>query len=209
MKLEDRYIIESQEALIKGAFTSDELRFIADEIERGPLKIDQTSHKGEKDTLVKIAGQFIQCDHPTKSGRIYTKKSIDQIINLFNYHKQSGPFFGEYGVSDKGEINIHNISHEVEEIHFNEEENTLDGTILVLDTSAGRHLIDMVKGDLLDQIVVRPRGYGNINDAGEIEDFQIISFDIIPSSQDPFGESKEDINKFPFFREPNLNSEAL
>ena len=37
----------------------------------------------------------------------------------------------------------------------------------------------------------RPRGFGEVNESGEIENFKLISFDLVPSTTDAFANIKE------------------
>ena len=155
------------------------LRKIAKESDFGP--------EGE----IKLTGTLIHYDQENLNGRIYTKEAVENIVEQFNKKTEEEKFLGELGYpqDDFTGINIGNISHEVESIHLNEEDKTLVGTFKILNTPKGEIVKELLKNNV--GISCRPRGVGNINENKEVEDFQLLSFDIV-TGPDSFANIKED-----------------
>lgn len=150
---------------------------------------NNTHHKEKKEKLLNLSGTFLYYDVKNENNRIYSKKIAKEIIKQFNKkRKKTGNFFGELGYSENFEINLFNISHDVEEINLNEETKSIEGTIKILNTPAGekaKKLLDK------NNLTIRPRGYGDVNEKGEIENFEVISFDLIDPKTDAFKNIKE------------------
>ena len=125
-----------------------------------------------KQTLMKL-------DTLNKNGRIYTTESVNKAIQEANDKSEKGQLLGELGYGNVVDIDLKNVSHKISELKI--EDNSVVGEIEILDTPSGNKL-----KDILDQVVFRPRGTGNINDKGEVENFKIISFDAISKHEDAF-----------------------
>ncbi len=153
------------------------------------MEINKTPMVMEKNRI-EFQGNFLYFDQKNLNGVTYTKKVAEKIIEQFKEQRgEDGVFFGELGQDrDDAGINISNVSHDVIELKINENNKTLEGTILLLETSAGKKALEMLKDPNNYSISCRPRGIGKVNDRGEIEEYQIISFDLIPTSLDSFGQ---------------------
>jgi hypothetical protein len=141
---------------------------------------------------VKSESTFLYFDRINENGRMYPKELASKIIENFNNIKERNMNFGEFGYPDRDniqEISLKNISHSIEEIHYNEEKNSLDGTIELLSTKYGE-----IAKETMGEWVIRPRGIGNINEKKEIENFQIISFDLITKETDAFKKIENEEN---------------
>jgi len=135
---------------------------------------------------MKISGTFLYYDEPNGNGRIYTKKIADSIIKQF---EEKASMFGSLGsISD-----ISEWSHVVD-IKLNEQDNTLEGTIEILDTSKGNAIKKMLMDheSFNEVFCIRPRGAGTINpETHEVENYSLMSFDIIPKQIDVFSNKKD------------------
>jgi hypothetical protein len=146
-----------------------------------------------------ISGTFIYFDRINENGHMYKKEMAKEIIDQFNERIDNDQALGTLGYPSNpenfGSINLGEVSHKVVELHFNELKNSLDGTIEILETESGKKVKDLIMKNEKSPFVVRSRGYGNINENHEIENFKIISFDIIPADTDSFKKfNNEDIN---------------
>lgn len=152
---------------------------------------------------MKIEATLIIANQKNLNGRIYPSNILDDIVNQF--HKSNKPMFGELGHPDGSSIvSLQNVSHKVNSIRIKKDrlprknkkllkkqglyENcrrntSLVGCIELLNTSPGKLAKKMFKNKTA---VVRPRGIGTINEKSMIENYSIISFDIINKSDDAF-----------------------
>ncbi|MDD5649159.1 MAG: hypothetical protein PHF86_01895 [Candidatus Nanoarchaeia archaeon] len=141
---------------------------------------------------IKIKGTFLYFDRENGNRRIYKKEIAQSIIDQFNKKKESCDVYGSFGYPEDFDIPLGQVSHIVEEIHFNSEKNSLEGTIRILDTPKGNIVKDLLKENQLQSMSIRPRGIGNVNPSTkEIENFEIVSFDLIPSETDAFKQFKQ------------------
>jgi len=142
---------------------------------------------------IRLTGNFLHFDQKNLNNRIYTKETVEKMIEQFQKMKEEGPVLGELGYpsADFPEINLFNVSHEVEEIHLDEGNKCLSGTVRILDTPKGKLVQELVNPENSLKLTCRPRGMGTVNENHEIEDFQLLSFDLL-SGPDAFGNIKED-----------------
>jgi hypothetical protein len=145
---------------------------------------DKENNLKKEEKPIKLSGNFLYYDNKNLNNRIYTRKMSEDIIEQFNKKiEEEGVFFGELGYPGKDNftgIDLSNVSHEVEEIHLNEEQKSLAGTIKLLDTDKGKIVKELLKEGSPLSISCRPRGVGDVNENNEIENFEIISFDLVP-----------------------------
>jgi hypothetical protein len=139
---------------------------------------------------IKISGTFLYFDQENGNDRIYLRKNCLPSIEEYSKWINEGNALGELGFPERSEVSLSNVSHAIEEIHFNPEKNSLDGTIRILEgTPSGQKLLNMIDHDpqkFNEMFVVRSRGAGTINENKEVEDFKLFSFDIIPKEQGSF-----------------------
>ena len=164
---------------------------------------------------MKLTGNFIHYGKENLNGRIYTKECAEKMVEYFNMKKkglaeapdgmsggmdpnnqwfQCDTMLGQLGYPKEGNFsNLANVSHEVEEIHLDEKNNTVAGTIRILETPAGKTvktILNEISHGSPTGLYCRPRAIGTVNENKEIEIEQIISFDIIAES-DAFSNIKE------------------
>ena len=117
------------------------------------------------------------------NGRTYTQQNVDDIMTRFNEKfAQQGIFFGELGHPENGvmDVNLRNVTHSTRELK--QEGDVLYGKVILLETDKTR---DAAVLQMLPNLVLRPRGVGNIID-GKVENYQICAFDLIPKETDAF-----------------------
>lgn len=143
-----------------------------------------------KEKPLKFSGNFLYYDKKNLNGRIYKKEIAEEIVEQFNKMKEEGsPCFGELGHPSEnqfGHIDLSNASREIEEIHLDEKSGSIKGTIRLLDTPSGNKVKEMMDNSGIIGLSCRSRGTGQVNENGEIENFKILSFDLV-SGPDGFG----------------------
>jgi len=137
---------------------------------------------------MKLEGVFLYYDKENKNGRIYTKEVAKEIVKQFN-EMDKGFCLGELGQPSEHITNLINVSHEVEEIHINEKDKSIEGTIKILDTPKGKLLTTLIEefkegSDI--KFSGAARGTGTINKNKEVEDYTLHAFDIIPLKESAF-----------------------
>ena len=130
---------------------------------------------------IRLTGNFLHYGQKNLNRRIYTKECAEKMVEEFN--TRGGIMYGELGQPEGYDVRLSNVSHIVEEIHLDEEKNSIVGTITILDTPKGKIVKKLLKQDI--GLSCRSRGAGTVNENGEIEDYQLFSFDLI-ADQDAF-----------------------
>lgn len=146
---------------------------------------------------MKFRTKLLEFDKKNKNGRIYPKELFNkEIIKYFN--DKNKPKYGEFDRdgSSSMDISFNRISHVVENIEMDDE--AIYGDVKILNTLNG----NIVK-DLLDNgysVGVASRGMGTINEKGEIENYKLLTFDLVSDPAfdiylDPY-EEKKNINEY-------------
>jgi hypothetical protein len=103
-------------------------------------------------------------------GRIYKQEDLEASVK-----KLASGVYGEIGQGVELRLSPDRISHIVENIRF--EDGKMIGTVRTLDTPTGNivHEMDAAKVGLRTAI----RGIGKVNEAGVVEDYELVSIDIV------------------------------
>lgn len=152
---------------------------------------------------MKIEGILAIANKENLNGRVYSPEVLQDMVNQFENNK---PMFGELGMPSDSIVSLKNASHKIKQMRIersrlprkkkkllkkkglyeswkNNNGRILLGTIELLDTDAGKLAKKMFEDKTA---VVRSRGIGNVDD-GKVQDYSLISFDIINKDDDAFG----------------------
>lgn len=130
-----------------------------------------------------ITLKIMEADVPTKNGRIYPRKVLEDALE--RYKEKLGPTFkfdaiGEFAFSDapsSANLNFGSISHGIKNIRF--ENNDLVGEVVPLNTPQGLVLSEYIKQKV--PLGLASRGYGTSSE-GVISDYSFVSIDIVSES---------------------------
>lgn len=128
---------------------------------------------------------------------MYSEETFKDIKKQF---KKKQPMFGELGFPDSPTTSLKNASHKINSLSIKKErvprkkkkqmkkigawkgfKKILFGEIELLDTPNGKLAQQLMKG-----LVCRPRAIGSVNAQGVVENYEIISFDLINKADDAF-----------------------
>lgn len=136
-----------------------------------------------------ITGTLVYSDVKNANGRIYTKDCMMDMLHQAIEDVKDGCLLGEFGYGSQPEVNLGNVSHKVTEVRLNPYNDSLEGTIEILETPKGKQILKMLNENdykFDDLFVVRPRGTGTVNEKGEVENYTLYSFDVIFKQEDAF-----------------------
>lgn len=157
---------------------------------------------------MKITVPLMMSDVKNKNGRVYSYEVLKDSVEQFKVLKEkSMPMFGELGMG--GEItDLSHVSHEItdvwlqntdsskeelEELREDIEKNFGEGSFEAVLESMPKILMGNIKivdskidETLLDSCCFRSRGIGNVDADGYVHDYKLISFDMVPKSEDSY-----------------------
>jgi len=115
---------------------------------------------------------LIKLNQISKNERIYKPEILESFLNK--------EYFGEINHPDNSVVNVKKISHKINNLEI--KDNELLGEVEILNTPEGNKLKEIG----IENVVFRPRGFGNINENKEVENYELIAFDAILKYSDPF-----------------------
>ena len=168
--------------------------------EISPQQINE-SMKNNNGRLV-VKGVLQRAEAKNQNGRVYPKEILVREAKKYQEVQISERrALGELDHPDSSVANLNNVSHNVLEMHW--KDNDLVGTVEVLGTPAGNILKELFKSGI--KLGISSRGLGSVKDMNEdtVEvqpDFELIAFDFVsnPSTHGAFmspGKMNESINE--------------
>ena len=136
-----------------------------------------------------VNGVLQRAESKNQNGRVYPKEILMREAKKYTseFIKQRRAM-GELDHPDSSVVNLQNVSHNVLEMHW--KNNDLVGTVEVLSTPAGNILRELFKSGI--KLGISSRGLGSIKQEGnedEVQnDFELIAFDFVsnPSTHGAF-----------------------
>tara|TARA_R110000803_G_scaffold195539_1_gene258772 strand:+ start:751 stop:1347 length:597 start_codon:yes stop_codon:yes gene_type:complete len=151
-------------------------------------------------TIVK--GILQRAGAENQNGRIYPREILEREAKKYETLIKERRALGELDHPDSSVINLKNVSHNVREIHWDNDD--LVGTVEILPTPSGNILKELLRAGIL--LGISSRGMGSVTpmrgaDSGKVtvgEDFELIGWDFVsnPSTHGAFMTPlQESVNK--------------
>ena len=138
-------------------------------------------------TIVK--GILQRAGAENQNGRVYPREILEREAKKYEQLIKERRALGELDHPDSSVINLKNVSHNVREIHWDNDD--LVGTVEILPTPSGNILKELLKAGIL--LGISSRGMGSVVNIGEGkvkvgEDFELIGWDFVsnPSTHGAF-----------------------
>jgi len=150
----------------------------------------------ENDGRLIVKGVLQRAEAKNQNGRVYPKETLMREAKKYQKVQiAERRALGELDHPDSSVVNLNNVSHNVLEMHF--EDNDLVGTVEVLGTPAGNILKELFKSGI--KLGISSRGLGSVEEIHEVydsenptvkvkDDFELIAFDFVsnPSTHGAF-----------------------
>ena len=148
-------------------------------------------------TIVK--GILKRAGAENQNGRVYPRQILEREAKKYEVLIKERRALGELDHPDSSVINLKNVSHNVREIHWDNDD--LVGTVEILPTPSGNILKELLKAGIL--LGISSRGMGSVVNIGEGkvkvgDDFELIGWDFVsnPSTHGAFmTPMNESVNK--------------
>ena len=157
--------------------------------EVSPEQITESISKNNGRLVVK--GVLQRAEAKNQNGRVYPKDTLVREAKKYaQVQVKERRALGELDHPDSSVVNLNNVSHNVLEMHWANDD--LVGTVEVLGTPAGNILKELFKSGI--KLGISSRGLGSVkelseNDTVEVQpDFELIAFDFVsnPSTHGAF-----------------------
>ena len=137
---------------------------------------DMNLIKESADGLTRLHGVFGVCGVKNNNNRIYNKKNYGVMVEALQQEITTGSVLGELEHPNTMNITLENVSHKIESIEMNED-GTITGTIVLLDTPKGR--IAKALAEASGSLFISSRGAGSIDESGNVTLSTIKTYDLV------------------------------
>lgn len=122
-----------------------------------------------------LSGIFTILDEPNERGLIHDAMSFRRIVSNFKSKLLNNKISGEIGHPNYNYVNSEIVSHWIEDIYYNPENNCIEGKILIADTEEGNKILNKLNDG--KTIYVSFRGDGDFKE-NKLFIKQIFTYDI-------------------------------
>jgi hypothetical protein len=141
---------------------------------------DPAKEGGQRSLYMK--GIFIQGGVRNLNERVYPVREIESAVEHVNETLRKGEsVLGECDHPEELTINLDRVSHMITSMWM--DGNSGYGKLKILPTPMGNIIRTLIESDV--KLGVSSRGSGNVNDRGEVSDFEIITVDIVARPSAP------------------------
>jgi hypothetical protein len=143
-----------------------------------------TEGEGDKKNLY-MKGVFIQGGVKNQNQRVYPLDEIQKAVNSIDERLKGGlSVLGEADHPEELTVNLDRVSHMIETMWMDGPNGI--GKLKILPTPMGNIVKTLLESGA--KLGVSSRGTGNVNESGQVADFEIVTVDIVaqPSAPDAY-----------------------
>ena len=135
------------------------------------LKFEQDS-----DSII-LTGLFTTFSTKNRNGRIYESADFLPHVEALKEQMNSGSLLGELDHPHSFETTLSNVSHVIESLEFDPQENAIVGRVRLLNTSKGKEAQALVKDGI--PLHISSRAAGTVDESGKVRLQQLFTYDLV------------------------------
>jgi len=145
-------------------------------IEKSKFSVKPIANASDNDKYV-LEGVFTEFDSENRNGRVYTRKEFQPHFDALKKVVESGTAVGELDHPKQFETTLRNVSHKIEEIWMDEENNRVMGKIKLLDTDAGKQAKAIVDAGI--PLHISSRAAGTVTEDKSVKIHKLFTYDLV------------------------------
>ena len=155
---------------------------LTEQLTYNQAKISSLLEESDGKRSLYMKGIFIQGGVKNHNERVYPVQEIRKAVDTINDQLTEGmSILGECDHPEELTINLDRVSHMITQMWV--DGNNGMGKLKILDTPKGQIIRTLIEADA--KLGVSSRGVGNVDDRGEVSQFEIITVDIVARTSAP------------------------
>lgn len=135
------------------------------------------NENNEHSDSIVLTGLFTSFNTKNRNGRIYESADFLPHVEALREQIESKRLLGELDHPHGFEISLGNVSHVVESLEFDPEQNAIVGKIRLLNTTAGKEAQALVRDGI--PLNISSRAAGTVDESGHVKLQQLFTYDLV------------------------------
>jgi len=135
------------------------------------------NENNEHSDSIVLTGLFTSFNTKNRNGRIYESADFLPHVEALREQIESKRLLGELDHPHGFEISLGNVSHVVESLEFDPQQNAIVGKIRLLNTTAGKEAQALVRDGI--PLNISSRAAGTVDESGHVKLQQLFTYDLV------------------------------
>ena len=135
------------------------------------------NENNEHSDSIVLTGPFTTFDTKNRNGRIYESNDFLPHVEALKEQIKNKRLLGELDHPHGFEISLANVSHVVESLEYDPQQNAIIGKIRLLNTTAGKEAQALVKDGI--PLNISSRAAGTVDESGHVRLQQLFTYDLV------------------------------